>query len=108
MGTYVLLDPDPGDPSKFIRTYIGRATTKVQRRLLRHASKGEHAAFEVHHWRSIEEVFQMECLMFHHDRPTLVNQRHPDAPRGLPFRCPYCKNQAPHRIKQAAIAAGVA
>lgn len=108
MGTYVLLDPDPGDPSVFVRTYVGRAATSVQRRLLRHASKGEHAAFEVHHWDSLEEVFQMECLLFHHNRSTLVNVRHPDSPRGLSMKCPYCTRQAPHRISDAAVAAGVA
>ena len=107
-GTYILLDPDPGDPSLLIRRYIGRSTTKLQRRLLRHVNDGRYAAFQLAHWDSIEEVFQMECLMFHHNRETLTNQRHPDAPRSLThLRCPYCGNQSRLRLQAAAATVGV-
>lgn len=88
IGTYILGEFDRAN--RFIRRYVGRSTTRLHERLNRHVTNNEWPAFQFHYWETPEEVFQMECLLFHHNRDTIVNKRHPDAPRGLNYKCPYC------------------
>ena len=94
IGTYILGEFDRAN--RFIRRYIGRSTTQLHERLSRHASAQQWPAFQVHYWTTVEEVFQMECLLWHQNRDTIVNKRHPDSPRGLNLTCPYCPQ---HRVK---------
>lgn len=88
IGTYILGEFNRAN--RFVRRYIGRSTTRLDERLSRHAGDQKWPAFQFHYWETPEEVFQMECLLWHNNRDTIVNKRHPDSPRGLNLTCPYC------------------
>ena len=88
IGCYQLGDFTPD--GRFRMRYIGRSTTCLQHRLLDHASMSEYGAFGFVKTESVKETHQLECLWFHTHRELLDNVRHPDAPRSLPYTCPFC------------------
>jgi hypothetical protein len=70
--------------------YVGRSDNCLRSRLKNHTSNGEHTHFSVIFTNTIFESFRRECLEWHNRGACLCNQIHPDAPRNIPYVCPYC------------------
>ena len=86
IGNYWLGDFSP-DGSLIVR-YIGRSLTCIRNRLYKHAYNSE---FEGFIWRpadTVREAFMIECREYHLC-DNLTNKDHPNAPRHLPYSCPY-------------------
>jgi len=69
--------------------YVGRSDTDLRRRLLQHTSEGKFTFFSFRLTKTILEAFRLECREWHRFCETL-NLIHPDAPKSLPYLCPYC------------------
>lgn len=86
IGAYVLGFFQSG---AFVGKYVGRSDRCLQARLLRHAADGRYSHFRLHPTQTIFAAFQTECREWH-AIPGLENKIHPDAPKRLPYTCPYC------------------
>ncbi len=76
-------------PKGFCVGYVGRSDTNLKRRLLQHVQNGKFSQFYFIPTKTIFDAFRMECREWHRFFE-LSNVIHPDAPKNLPYICPYC------------------
>jgi len=69
--------------------YVGRSDNNLRNRLLNHAREGKYVYFAFWTTKTIIEAYYKECELFHNHN-SAVNKMHPDAPRNLPYFCPFC------------------
>ena len=76
--------------------YVGRADTKLRRRLAGYVSRGTYKHFRFTYVESVKKGFELECRLYHHIEP-IDNEYHPDHPDGRDYPCPdpYCEELTP-------------
>ena len=75
---------------RFKVSYFGRSDTSLRRRLLQHCQTSPETHFVYSVTRSILDAYNMECGEWHLPRRNVRNRIHPDSPRWIDYRCPYC------------------
>jgi|TARA_Y100000310_G_C20683511_1_gene817540 hypothetical protein len=86
VGVYCLGEKSP---KGFHVGYVGRSDTDLRRRLLQHVQSGKFSYFYFVQTETIFDAFRIECREWHRFFE-LGNAIHPDAPKNLPYICPYC------------------
>lgn len=74
---------------EFRALYVWRSDTLLKRRLLQHNRVNRYTHFAFIKTETIIDAFLLECRERHRLRK-LNNKIHPNAPKRLPYRCPYC------------------
>ena len=89
IGNYWLGNFSPN--GSLIVRYIGRSLRCIRKRLFSHAYNGEFEAFIWRPAETVREAYMIECREYHLC-DNLTNKDHPNAPRHLPYSCPYCEH----------------
>jgi hypothetical protein len=74
---------------EFAISYFGRSDTDLKRRLDEHVDSRNETHFTARVTDNIHTAFKLECREWHAPVET-SNLRHPDAPDGIAYTCPYC------------------
>ena len=93
IGSYLLgfLDPD----ENFVPLYPGRSDTNLRNRLLKHVGLGYFTHFRFFTTKRVRDAFHQECRDYHLLlRSSITNIIHPARPKGLPYKCPYCRKES--------------
>jgi len=69
--------------------YAGRSDNNLRTRLMKHIRNSKYTHFAFWKRSTIFGSFHKECELWH-KFASLDNQIHPDAPRRLPYHCPFC------------------
>lgn len=94
IGNYRLAKEKKGTTGLWIN-YVGRTNTKrLAERLKEHLDEG-YKYFRFCYKDSEEESFLQECSDYHEFgglEGCLDNEKHPEVPGGVKYRCPFCVN----------------
>lgn len=88
------------DNGSFIVKYVGRSDSDLRSRIkhglqdrLKYDNCKKYERFKFSYASSVKEAYDKECRNYHDfggDEGLLNNERHPDKPEGMNYKCPIC------------------